>query len=73
MSDKTAPILHPWEELCDKWQANELCTEEVVGHLLIWVQQQEGCLLTLLREWEELTHSLADLDARLRSLEKKLV
>lgn len=58
-----------WEELCLKWEREEITWEQLNGQMLVWIGHLYQLLVICRREQEGMSHSLADLDARLQALE----
>ncbi|MBV7336976.1 hypothetical protein KFU94_53865 [Chloroflexi bacterium TSY] len=71
MHHETDPTPYSWDELHDKWRLEQITMEQAVGQLLVWGAQHESWLVALRRELEKMTHSLADLEARVVGLEAK--
>ncbi|MBV7327375.1 hypothetical protein KFU94_03775 [Chloroflexi bacterium TSY] len=71
MSNQPQPTPYPWGDLRQKWNLEQISTEQAVGQLIVWGQQHEARLLALLRELEAIAQSVADLDTRVQGVERR--
>ena len=61
---------YTWDDLATRWEREEITLEQLGGQLLVWSRQLHDMLLLCQREQEGIMHSLADLEARMRSWEE---
>ncbi len=73
MDHQPNPNPYPWDELHQKWQLEQITVEQAVGQFIVWGEQHGDRLTALERELENITDVVADLNARLASVEIKLV
>ncbi|MBV7339769.1 hypothetical protein KFU94_68465 [Chloroflexi bacterium TSY] len=66
---ETNPKPYSWDELFKRWESAQMTTEQLGGQLLIRSRQLDELLVLCQRELESVSHSVADLEARVQSLE----
>ncbi len=58
-----------WAELAHQWEKEEITFEQLNGQMLVWIGHLVERVATYQRAQDGLSHSHADLDARVQGLE----
>ena len=61
-----------WDELSRQWERDEITIEQLNGQLLVWIGELYRMMEAHHRAQDGLSHSCADLDARLQELAAKV-
>ena len=67
IDDRFSP--EAWAELARQWEKEEITFEQLNGQMLVWIGHLVEMVATYRRVQDDVSHDLADLDARVQGLE----